>query len=48
MKVTLQVSAGGKLRPGMFTKVFLETETREGALVIPKSALSLESIGDLN
>jgi len=46
VKVTLQVSPRGKLRPGMFSKVFLETETRDDALVIPKAALSLESIGD--
>lgn len=46
VKVTLEVSARGRLRPGMFTDVFLETETRADALVIPKAALSLESIGD--
>jgi membrane fusion protein (multidrug efflux system) len=46
VKVTLEVSAPGKLRPGMFTGVFLETETRADALVVPKGALSLESIGD--
>lgn len=46
VKVTLEVSAQGKLRPGMFASVFLETETRPDALVIPKAALSLESIGD--
>jgi membrane fusion protein (multidrug efflux system) len=46
VRVTLEVSGKGKLRPGMFASVFLETETREDALVIPKSALALESIGD--
>jgi len=46
IKVTLQVRGLGKLRPGMFTRVFVETATRPNALVIPKSALSLESIGD--
>jgi RND family efflux transporter MFP subunit len=46
IKVTLQVSPRGLLRPGMFARVFIETDTREDALVIPKSALSLESIGD--
>jgi len=46
IKVTLKVRAEGKLRPGMFARVFLETATRDDALVIPKSALSLESIGD--
>jgi membrane fusion protein (multidrug efflux system) len=46
IKVTLEVDARGKLRPGMFARVFLETATREDTLVIPKTALSLESIGD--
>ena len=44
--MTLEVAAKEKLRPGMFASVFLETETRDGALVIPKTALALESIGD--
>jgi len=30
----------------MFARVFVETETRENALVVPKAALSLESVGD--
>jgi len=46
VKVTLAVRALRKLRPGMFARVFIETATRPDALVIPKSALSLESIGD--
>ena len=46
MKVTLEVRSRGRLRPGMFARVFIETATRPDALVIPKSALSLESIGD--
>ena len=46
IKVTLEVDAQEGLRPGMFARVFLETDTREGVLVVPKSALSLESIGD--
>ncbi len=46
VKVTLEVDARGKLRPGMFARVFLRTDTRPAALVIPKAALSLESIGD--
>jgi len=46
IKVTLEVDARDRLRPGMFARVFLETATREGTLVIPKAALSLESIGD--
>ncbi len=45
-KVTLELRHGGRLRPGMFARVFVETETRENALVLPKAALSLESIGD--
>ena len=45
IKVTLDATSS-RLRPGMFARVFLQAETREGALVIPKSALSLESIGD--
>jgi membrane fusion protein (multidrug efflux system) len=46
VKVTLEVEAQGKLRPGMFGSVFLQTDTREGALVIPKAALALDGIGD--
>jgi membrane fusion protein (multidrug efflux system) len=46
IKVTLEVRSEGKLRPGMFASVFLETDTHDDALVVPKSALSLESIGD--
>ena len=46
VKVTLDLRHGGRLRPGMFARVFVETERREGALVVPKAALSLESIGD--
>jgi len=46
VKVTLEVEAAGKLRPGMFASVFLQTDTREGALVIPRVALALDSIGD--
>lgn len=46
IKVTLEVRSEGKLRPGMFARVYLETATRNDALVIPKAALSLESIGD--
>ena len=45
-KVTLEMRHGGRLRPGMFARVFVETETRENTLVVPKAALSLESIGD--
>ncbi len=46
IRVTLEVRTEGRLRPGMFARVFVETATRDGALVIPKAALSLESIGD--
>jgi RND family efflux transporter MFP subunit len=46
VKVTLEVEARGRLRPGMFASVFLETDRRENVVVIPKSALVLESIGD--
>jgi membrane fusion protein (multidrug efflux system) len=45
-KVTLAVDGGGVLRPGMFASVFLETAVHPNALVIPKRALVLESIGD--
>jgi membrane fusion protein, multidrug efflux system len=46
VRVTLDVQGQGRLRPGMFARVYLETATRSDALVIPRSALSLESIGD--
>lgn len=46
VKVTLEVEAAGKLRPGMFGSIFLQTDTHEGALAIPKTALALDSIGD--
>ncbi len=46
VKVTLHVEADPRLRPGMFARVFLETERHDNALVIPKAALSLESLGD--
>ncbi len=46
VKVTLAIESQGRLRPGMFASVFLKTETRADTLVVPKSALSLDSIGD--
>lgn len=46
VKVTLRVDPRDLLRPGMFARIYIETESRDDALVIPKSALSLESIGD--
>ncbi len=46
IQVTLEVAPGARLRPGMFASVFLEMERRESALVIPKRALALDSLGD--
>ncbi|MCP4663602.1 MAG: efflux RND transporter periplasmic adaptor subunit [bacterium] len=46
VKVTLEVDAQGKLRPGMFASVFLETDRHDDALVIPRTALVLDSLGD--
>jgi membrane fusion protein (multidrug efflux system) len=46
VRVTLEVDARERLRPGMFASVFLEADRRDDALTIPKSALSLESLGD--
>ena len=46
IRVTLEVSGQGKLRPGMFGSVFLVIDTHENALVVPKQALSLESLAD--
>jgi membrane fusion protein (multidrug efflux system) len=46
IRVTLEVEGRGKLRPGMFASVYLEVDRHEEALTIPKSALSLESLGD--
>lgn len=46
VRVTLAVSGRGRLRPGMFADVFVETDRRQGVLVMPKVALSVDSIGD--
>jgi membrane fusion protein (multidrug efflux system) len=46
VRVTLAVEGRGKLRPGMFADVFVETDRRQGTLVMPKAALSVDSIGD--
>ena len=46
VKVTLEVQAQGRLRPGMFASVFVETDIHENALVVPKQALVLESTSD--
>lgn len=47
VRVTLEVQGQDQLRPGMFARVFLQTEVHQDALVLPKAALSLESIGDI-
>jgi len=39
IKVTLEVRSPENLRPGMFARVFVETDTRSDVLVIPKAAL---------
>ena len=44
--VTLEVDGRGKLRPGMFASVYLQTDTHDDALVIPRNALVLDSLGD--
>ncbi|MCG6963241.1 MAG: efflux RND transporter periplasmic adaptor subunit [Acidobacteria bacterium] len=46
LTVTLQANARDKLRPGMFASVALETAVHHDALVIPKSSLVLDSLGD--
>jgi len=46
VKVTLEVQAQGRLRPGMFASVFVETDIHENAIVVPKQALVLESTSD--
>jgi membrane fusion protein (multidrug efflux system) len=46
VRVTLEVEGDLRLRPGMFAKVFVEVEQHQDTLVIPKAALSLESLGD--
>lgn len=46
IKVTLEIDGQSKLRPGMFASVFLEVETRENALVVPKAALALDALED--
>jgi len=46
IKVTLQIAGQGKLSPGMFASVYLVRDSHSDALVIPRSALSLESLVD--
>jgi RND family efflux transporter MFP subunit len=43
---TLEVDGRGKLRPGMFASVYLQTDTHNDAIVIPRDALVLDSLGD--
>jgi len=43
-KVTIDIiDDRGKLKPGMFASVFIDTETHQNSLIIPKKALILES-----
>jgi membrane fusion protein (multidrug efflux system) len=44
--VTLEVDGRRALRPGMFASVSLQTAVKDAALVIPRAALVLDSIGD--
>jgi len=44
---TLEVDGRGKLRPGMFASVYLQTDTHGDAIVIPRNALVLDSLGDI-
>ena len=46
IRVTLAVDRRGRLSPGMFAGVRLVTDVREDALIMPKRALSLESLAD--
>ena len=46
VKVTLEIDGQMKLRPGMFASVYVEVDIHEDALVIPRAALSLDSLGD--
>jgi membrane fusion protein (multidrug efflux system) len=43
---TLEVDGQGKLRPGMFASVYLQTDTHDNALVVPRGSLVLDSLGD--
>jgi membrane fusion protein (multidrug efflux system) len=44
--VTLEVEGRDRLRPGMFASVYLKTDTHDNAVVIPRDALVLDSLGD--
>ncbi len=46
IRVTLEVNRQGRLSPGMFANVRLVTDVRENALIMPRRALSLESLAD--
>lgn len=46
IRVTLEVNRQGRLSPGMFAGVRLVTDVRPDALIMPKRALSLESLAD--
>lgn len=46
IRVTLEVDRQGRLSPGMFATVRLVTDTRRNALLMPKRALSLDSLAD--
>jgi membrane fusion protein (multidrug efflux system) len=48
VKVTVEIPASNRtiLRPGMFSSVYIITETRQNTLVIPKKALVLEGEGN--
>ena len=43
---TLEVDGKDKLRPGMFASVYLQTDTHDDAIVIPRNSLVLDSLGD--
>ncbi len=46
IRVTLAVDRQRRLSPGMFASVRLVTDIRQNALIMPKRALSLESLAD--
>lgn len=46
IRVTIAVDRQGRLSPGMFAGVRLVTDVRPDALIMPKRALSLESLAD--
>lgn len=47
VKVTIDIKdSRGKLKPGMFSSVYITTETHKNTLLIPKKALVLESETD--